>query len=157
MASRGTAGGRGGSVRRGPRTDLPDWTSVLAVVAHPDDESFGLGALLAAFSDTGARASVLCFTHSEASTLHGISGGLHRIRAAELDTAARLLGLDTVELRHHPDGALTESPCVSARRGRRHGGPSHIGRRTGRVRQHRDHRPPRPPLGHPRPPPPAPC
>ncbi len=34
---------------------LPGWRSVLAVIAHPDDQSFGLGVLFAAFSDTGAR------------------------------------------------------------------------------------------------------
>jgi LmbE family N-acetylglucosaminyl deacetylase len=34
----------------------------LAVVAHPDDESFGLGAVLSAFIDSGTRVSVLCFT-----------------------------------------------------------------------------------------------
>ncbi|MDP3968053.1 MAG: hypothetical protein Q8Q02_07205 [Nocardioides sp.] len=35
-----------------PPTQLPLWRSVLAVVAHPDDESFALGAILAAFADT---------------------------------------------------------------------------------------------------------
>jgi LmbE family N-acetylglucosaminyl deacetylase len=48
---------------------LPVWTSVLAVVAHPDDESFGLGAILDAFTRAGARGEVLCLTHGEASTL----------------------------------------------------------------------------------------
>jgi LmbE family N-acetylglucosaminyl deacetylase len=41
---------------------LPAWTSVLAVVAHPDDESFGLGAILDAFTGAGARVEVLCLT-----------------------------------------------------------------------------------------------
>jgi len=45
-----------------PQTHQPPWCSVLAVVAHPDDESFGLGAVLASFAETGARVSVLCFT-----------------------------------------------------------------------------------------------
>ena len=44
--------------------------SVLAICAHPDDESFGLGAVLSAFVDAGARVSLLCFTRGEASTLH---------------------------------------------------------------------------------------
>jgi len=50
---------------------LPAWMSVLAVVAHPDDESFGLGALLDAFTRVRAGVEVLCLTHGEASTLHG--------------------------------------------------------------------------------------
>lgn len=43
--------------------------SVLAVVAHPDDESFDLGAILDTVVAAGGRASVLCFTRGEASTL----------------------------------------------------------------------------------------
>jgi len=46
---------------------LPTWTSLLAVVAHPDDESFGLGAILDGFVVGGARVEVLCLTHGEAS------------------------------------------------------------------------------------------
>src|SRR5674476_1023032 len=67
---------------------LPAWTSVLAVVAHPDDESFGLGALLDAFARAGAGVEVLCLTHGEASTLHGAPGDLASLRGAELAAAA---------------------------------------------------------------------
>ena len=85
---------------------LPAWSSVLAVVAHPDDESFGLGAVLDAFGSAGARISVLCFSRGEASTIHGVTGDLTTLRAAELREAARLLGADTAILREHPDGGL---------------------------------------------------
>lgn len=85
---------------------LPAWRSVLAVVAHSDDESFGLGALLCAFVDGGATVSGLCFTRGEASTLHGVDGDLAQIRASELRAAADELGIRHVELRSHPDGAL---------------------------------------------------
>ncbi|MFZ5870528.1 MAG: PIG-L deacetylase family protein [Actinomycetota bacterium] len=87
---------------------LPHWRSVLAVVAHPDDESFALGAVLAAFADAGARVGVLCLTRGEASTLHGVDGDLAQLRADELAAAARVLGLDAVELLAYPDGRLTE-------------------------------------------------
>ena len=80
---------------------------MLAVVAHPDDESFGLGAVLAAFVHTGARAAVLCLTRGEASTVHGVEGDLHRLRARELATAAATLGVATSTLLGYPDGALS--------------------------------------------------
>ncbi len=50
--------------------EMPAWRSVLAVVAHPDDESFGLGAVIDALTSAGAAVHVLCFTRGEASTLN---------------------------------------------------------------------------------------
>ncbi|GAA6527452.1 PIG-L family deacetylase [Intrasporangium sp. DVR] len=91
-----------------PEAALPAWRSVLAVVAHPDDESFALGALLASFARGGADVSVLCLTRGEASTLHGVAGDLLELRAAELSAAANVLGLREVELLTFPDGGLSE-------------------------------------------------
>ena len=85
---------------------LPAWLRPLAVVAHPDDESFGLGAVLGAFAEHGARVSLLCLTHGEASTLHEAPGELRRVREAEVVAAADILGLSHVELASYPDGAL---------------------------------------------------
>ncbi len=84
--------------------ELPNWRSVLVVVAHPDDESFGLGAVLATFS--GASVVVLCFTHGEASTLHGVEGDLTSLRERELAAAGQVLGADPPVLLSYPDGAL---------------------------------------------------
>ena len=50
-------------------SQLPRVKSVLAVCAHPDDESFGFGGVLSAFSDSGSATSVVCLTCGEASTL----------------------------------------------------------------------------------------
>lgn len=91
---------------------LPAWSRPLAVVAHPDDESFGLGAVLAAFVEQGARVSLLCLTHGEASTLHAARGELRRVRGAELSAAAAILGLAGVQLADHPDGALGQAGGV---------------------------------------------
>ena len=88
-------------------TSLPRWRSVLVVVAHPDDESFGLGAVLSTFVDQGATVSVLCFTRGEASSLHGVAGDLAQVRKRELGAAAHVLGIGHVELRNHPDGGLS--------------------------------------------------
>lgn len=87
-------------------SDLPSWRHVLAVVAHPDDESFGLGAVLSAFVAAGRKVSVLCLTRGEASTLHGVEGDLVEIRERELENAAAALGVAYVGLRGYPDGGL---------------------------------------------------
>lgn len=102
MTTNGASGARAETV--------PEWGSVLAVVAHPDDESFGLGAVLDALSTSGSRVSVLCLTHGEASTVHGVSGDLATLRAAELQAAAAALGVASAELRDHPDGSLGAVP-----------------------------------------------
>lgn len=88
-------------------SELPAWARVIVVVAHPDDESFGLGALLAGFADRGSEVDVLCFTRGEASTLHGVEGDLAEIRARELADAADALGARRVELLAYPDGGLS--------------------------------------------------
>lgn len=87
---------------------LPAWASVLAVVAHPDDESFGLGAILDAFSTNASSVSVLCLTHGEASTLHDVPGDLAAVRDAEFAAAARILGVTRAILRDFADGALDQ-------------------------------------------------
>jgi len=87
---------------------LPAWTSVLAVVAHPDDESFGLGAILDAFTSGGSSVSVLCLTHGEASTLQDVPGDLATVRDEEFAAAARILGVTDTILRNFADGALDQ-------------------------------------------------
>jgi LmbE family N-acetylglucosaminyl deacetylase len=89
---------------------LPRLTRVLAVCAHPDDESFGLGAVLATLAAAGSHSSVLCFTHGEASTLGLDAGDLRRVRAGELAAAAAALGADGTALLSYPDGALSGVP-----------------------------------------------
>lgn len=89
------------------RNRLPAWNRVLVVVAHPDDESFGLGALIDAFVEHGTEARVLCLTAGEASTLNA-SDDLGRVRAVELERAAAALRVSGVELLQLPDGRLQE-------------------------------------------------
>jgi N-acetylglucosamine malate deacetylase 2 len=91
---------------------VPPFRSVLAVCAHPDDESFGLGAALHHFATEGAEVSVLCFTRGEASTLGLSTGELLETRSAELASAAAVLGAHRVELLAFPDGRLAEIPLM---------------------------------------------
>lgn len=87
---------------------LPQWGSVLVVIAHPDDESFGLGGLVGALADTGADVEVLCFTRGEASTLGGELTDLALVRAEELAAAGTALGTTSTILLDRPDGHLGE-------------------------------------------------
>jgi len=91
--------------------ELPDATATdaLAVVAHPDDESFGLGAVLSALSGAGVAVRALCLTHGEASTL-GSPVNLAQVRAGELRAAAAVLGVCDVALLDYPDGGLADIP-----------------------------------------------
>ncbi len=93
-------------------TTLPACPRLLAVCAHPDDESFGLGAVLAAFAAAGTHTSVLCFTQGEASRLGPATGDLAMLRAQELATAAAVLGVAHVELLAYPDGGLGAVPLT---------------------------------------------
>ncbi len=88
--------------------ELPGARSILVVCAHPDDESFGLGAALATFGDSGSSTSVLCFTRGEASSLGADDVDLGRVRSGELDAAATELGVTYVELFDYRDGHLAE-------------------------------------------------
>ncbi|HZW43324.1 MAG TPA: PIG-L family deacetylase [Dermatophilaceae bacterium] len=86
----------------------PAWTSVLAVIAHPDDASYGLGAILDAFVFAGAKVSVLCLTHGQAWALEGAPGDLAALRGAELASAADVLGPKRVQMPDCPDGDLSK-------------------------------------------------
>jgi LmbE family N-acetylglucosaminyl deacetylase len=110
LAAHGRDAPSGQGAHATPHDAIPAWRRVLAVVAHPDDESFGLGGLLDAFHNAGAETTVLCLTQGEASTLRGVPGDLHEVRAAELRDAAALLGVAHVEQRDHPDGHLAAVP-----------------------------------------------
>jgi LmbE family N-acetylglucosaminyl deacetylase len=99
----------------------PRARAALAVFAHPDDETFGLGAVLNALVDAGTAVEGLCFTRGEASTLRarpdnsdqlGALGDLGAVREAELADAAGVLGLDHCELLTYPDGRLAETPVA---------------------------------------------
>jgi N-acetylglucosamine malate deacetylase 2 len=89
---------------------LPGVRRLLVVIAHPDDESFGLGSLLSAFVAEGTSVSVLCFTQGEHSTLGAECTDLASVRCRELSAAARVLGIAHTTLLSYPDGRLTDAP-----------------------------------------------
>lgn len=83
--------------------------TLLAVLAHPDDESFGLGGTLALYAKRGCDTYLVCATRGEAGTvdaehLHGFAD-IASLRAAELDCAAGHLGLkDVIYLGYRDSG-----------------------------------------------------
>jgi LmbE family N-acetylglucosaminyl deacetylase len=93
----------------------PDWRRVLVVVAHPDDESFALGAILDRLVQDGAEVAMLCLTRGEASSLGADSDDLAAVRAEELEAAGDVIGMASTTALTHPDGGLAGiDPAVLA-------------------------------------------
>lgn len=86
---------------------VPAPRRVLAVCAHPDDESFGLGAIISTLIDQGASIDLVCLTQGEASTLGSPTVDLAQARRCELTAAADELGISTVHQFNHADGRLS--------------------------------------------------
>ncbi|MEO6062151.1 MAG: PIG-L family deacetylase, partial [Thermoflexales bacterium] len=62
-------------MRRRRRWSENDMTVLLAFLAHPDDESFGIGGTLAKYARAGADVHYLCATRGESGTVDD-----HRMR-----------------------------------------------------------------------------
>jgi LmbE family N-acetylglucosaminyl deacetylase len=104
--------GPGGSASGQAGAMLPAWPGVLVVIAHPDDESFGLGAVIDQLTAAGADVRIVCYTHGGASTLNQTQADLHRARAAELRRAGAELGAAGITLLDYPDGGLAGIPVA---------------------------------------------
>ena len=83
-----------------------------AVLAHPDDESFGCAGALALAHEAGDTTRLLVVTRGEAGTADGESDPTFGdVREAELIGAARAIGLDEVSiLEGYPDGGIADQP-----------------------------------------------
>ncbi len=101
-----------------PRTPL----RLMAILAHPDDESMAVGAALAKYAAEGVEVYLLCATKGE----HGWFGdpaaypgptALGELRAQELASAAEVLGLREVQFLGYVDGRLDQAdPAEAIRR-----------------------------------------
>src|SRR5262245_26136915 len=82
--------------------------TVLAVFAHPDDESLACGGTLARLSDGGVRVVLLCGSRGERGSARGPvrDEELGRSRGSELSEAAATLGVSDLIVLDHPDGDL---------------------------------------------------
>jgi LmbE family N-acetylglucosaminyl deacetylase len=96
---------------------------LMAIVAHPDDESLGMGATLARYAAEGADVSVVTATLGEAGRFRGHPAGhvehpgseaLASIRARELGAALAVLGVRDRFLLGYPDHQLDRADPVDA-------------------------------------------
>jgi LmbE family N-acetylglucosaminyl deacetylase len=89
-----------------------DQKCLLAVYAHPDDESFSVAGVLRKYSDAGVRTALVCATRGERGQLSDQAlaqeGTLGQVRERELRESCRLLGVEDLTLLGYPDGGLDE-------------------------------------------------
>lgn len=106
---------------------------LMAILAHPDDESLGTGGILAKYSAEGVITSLVTATRGERGWFGAAEddpgpAALGKLREAELMAAARVLGLRRVRVLDYRDGELDQAA------------PSDIiGRLAAEVRRNRPH------------------
>jgi LmbE family N-acetylglucosaminyl deacetylase len=96
-----------------PRKFMPNQRILLAVLAHPDDESFGTGGTLALYAQQGAQVYLICATRGEVGEMdpkhmRGFNSIAER-REDELRCAAEKLGLTKVFFLNYRDSGMPGS------------------------------------------------
>jgi LmbE family N-acetylglucosaminyl deacetylase len=82
------------------------WERALCIVAHPDDMEFGAAAAVARWTGQGKWVGYTMVTSGEAG-IDGLAPDECRVvREAEQVESARIVGVDTVDFLHQPDGIL---------------------------------------------------
>ena len=93
---------------------------VMAVLAHPDDESLGVGGTLAKYASEGVDVFVVTATRGDAGRCRGHraddprhpgAAALAKIRERELRAAASELGVREVAVLDYPDQRLDQAPA----------------------------------------------
>jgi LmbE family N-acetylglucosaminyl deacetylase len=96
---------------------MAETLTLMAVHAHPDDESSSTGGVLAKYSDSGVRTVVVTCTNGEfGDTPDGVKPGedgheeqvVAQIRLAELRQACKLLGVTDLELLGYHDSGMPD-------------------------------------------------
>ncbi len=86
--------------------------SMLAIFAHPDDESFPTGGALARYAREGVAVSLVCATRGEAGEISdpalATPQTLGRVREEELRRACTVLGVTHLRFLDYLDGTLPE-------------------------------------------------
>jgi len=82
--------------------------ALLAVLAHPDDETYRAGGTLALLARRGVRVHLLCATRGEAGIPEMSPDEAGRVRQAELECACRALGIEPPRFLDYQDGTLAQ-------------------------------------------------
>ena len=89
--------------------------TLLAVFAHPDDETFAIGGTLARCHAEGIRTALFTATDGEAGRTTGTPvrdrGEVAQLRRRELLAACGVLGVDRIFTPGFPDGGLSATPA----------------------------------------------
>jgi LmbE family N-acetylglucosaminyl deacetylase len=95
------------------KKDMPmtENLKLLAVLAHPDDESMGIGGALAKYAAEGVETRLVCATRGERGWFGPEEANpgfarLAEIRTQELDAAGKVLGLKEINFLNYVDGDL---------------------------------------------------
>jgi LmbE family N-acetylglucosaminyl deacetylase len=95
----------------------PDRPSIGCIFAHPDDETFCVGGIVAKYAAAGHEVHLWCATDGDAGKNAGVPVSspeqLAALRRRELADAARILGISSVELGHYRDGELARADPTS--------------------------------------------
>ena len=101
------------TVDRDPLRDVRPGDRWLVAVAHPDDETFGCGSVIARAAALGAEVTVACATRGEAGEVvpgNPVPGDLGPVRETELRRAAARLGVARVDLLGYRDSGFDGEP-----------------------------------------------
>src|SRR5512139_162177 len=92
---------------------IPTKPALIAVLAHPDDESFGMGGTLSLYAQRGYSVYLVCATRGEVGTVDPENmrkfGSIAELREAELRCAAEHLGLREVFFLGYRDSGMPGS------------------------------------------------
>ena len=87
--------------------------SLMAIYAHPDDESYSVGGVLAKYASQGIPTYVVCATRGEVGEIADPSfatpATLGQVRESELREACRILGVKEVVFLDYIDGQLDKA------------------------------------------------
>jgi LmbE family N-acetylglucosaminyl deacetylase len=96
-------------------TKIPDHSgkTILSVMAHPDDETFGMGGTLALYARGGVKVHLICATRGEVGEVDPEYNETIKsaacLRTQELRCAAQTLGIDQVHFLNYRDSGMPGS------------------------------------------------